>query len=192
MKSKAGILLLLNWHNQTSYQSQFTRPNLLIQFCTLGTKPNLLNQTNSIILNLQSWINQAKSLKCKEQNITAQIFSIEPVKLNPPSQFLQTQSRETQSIENQSLVQSQLELNLAKLSPSLFCVITITQISWYDFVDLLENYQELRYDWQPWLFLCHKQGNMLSSMFIYDWEVWTFFFVNNSSYQNNMHFFDPA
>ena len=46
---------LLNLYNLTSYQTQFTKPNLLNQICTLGANPNLLNQihqTKSTKINL--------------------------------------------------------------------------------------------------------------------------------------------
>ena len=54
---------LLNWFNGTSYITKFTKhtiytkPNLLIQICTFGTKQNLLNQ-----------IYPTKSTKPNQQN----------------------------------------------------------------------------------------------------------------------------
>ena len=63
--------------------------------------------------NIQNWIYIAKCLKCKEPSILNQFFFNQTFKIK-------TKSRETKSTENWSKVQSQLELSLAQLSPSLF------------------------------------------------------------------------
>ena len=57
---------------------------------------------------------QAKYLEYKEPNLLKQIYSIKPTKLSQSNQYYQTKST-----ENWSKVQSQLELSLAQLSPSL-------------------------------------------------------------------------
>ena len=77
------VFSFLNSRNLTSNQTQFIKPNLLNQICTLETKPNLLNQiyqSQSTIPNLQNQIYQAK---CKEPSLPNKIFSIKSTKQNP-------------------------------------------------------------------------------------------------------------
>ena len=88
---------LLNCYNLTSYQTNFT-------------KPNILNQIY--------WLNQICTLKCKGPNKQNQIFSIKPPKLNQRNQFYQTKSRETKSKENQSMVQSNLSWACPSSAPA--------------------------------------------------------------------------
>ena len=57
-------------------------------------------------------------MRCKEPDILNQIYSIKNISFD---QFYQTKSRESKSTESE--VQSQLELSLAQLSPSLFVYI---------------------------------------------------------------------
>ena len=68
-------------------------------------------------------------MKKRNKNIPNQIFSIKLTKRNLPNQFFQTKYRETKCTENQRKVQTQLELSLAQLSPSLYSTFVQTSIT---------------------------------------------------------------
>ena len=116
------VFSFLNWYNQISNWSQFSKPNIPNQNWTnlyLGdikaNLPNQLCKTEST-----KFILLKKCFNCKEPNTLKQINSIKPTELNPPTQIYQNKSQETKSIEILSKVQFQLEVSLAQLSPSLF------------------------------------------------------------------------
>ena len=64
---------------------KFTKPNLLNQICTLGTKPNPLKQIYQSKFTKLNLIHQAKCMRCEEPNILNQIYSIKSTKLNTPN-----------------------------------------------------------------------------------------------------------
>ena len=75
-------------------------------------------------------------------NIPNQIFSIKHTKLNAPNKLYQTKSRETKSNKIQSNVQSQFELSLAQLSPSLFFFLIFGKsqdCTIYEFTDIFSR-----------------------------------------------------
>ena len=79
------VFSFLNSRNLTSYQTQFIKPNLLNQICTLETKPNLLNQiyqSQSTLPNLQNQVYQAKCLECKEPSLPKQKYQTKSIQSN--------------------------------------------------------------------------------------------------------------
>ena len=98
---------------EPNLHTNFTKPNLLGQISIFGTKPNLLNQIKHI-----------KSAKLNLQNLI--YLTIYPARLfqsNLQNSIHQTNSTKSNLDKlnlNQSKAQSQLELSLAQLSPSLF------------------------------------------------------------------------
>ena len=64
------VFALFNSFDLTSYQTQYTKPNLVSQIGTLGTKPNLLSQIGTLGTkpNLLNQIYQSESTKQNLQN----------------------------------------------------------------------------------------------------------------------------